>query len=329
MKKTTQLFVICIVLFTSLTLNAQSVFVLQNGSRTFFYTKMSDVTTNLQDGDTLYLPPKPIDGHLTFAKRVAIIGAGYHPDTATVTGITKITGNVTFAKASKGSSMTGVRVEGNVYVRDSSVMVTRSSILSLEIQNGSTSINQVYFGDCVIRGNLNGCNDYVSNALIERCVINGNVAGGNKTNNVMLKNCVFTYTGSDAFAGNQNLIIQNSIIINSASYFVYGSSSLTFKNNLFVRADNFAPSSFSMISNIFSVPQADIFIDFANGDYHLKPTLTQALTLATDGKEVGVYGTDYPFLVPTYAPRFIAIDNAENVVDGKLSVKMKVEARDR
>lgn len=327
MKKTT-LLILILAVSTIMSLNAQTVFVLQNGSRTLFYTKMSDVMTNFQNGDTLYLPPKPIDGSFTFDKRIAIIGAGYHPDTAAVTGITKITGHVYFAKGSKGSSMTGIRTEGNIYVRDSLITVTRCNTATIEVQNGSNLISQVYFGDCVIRGDINGCNDYVTNVLIERCVINGNVGTGNKTNNLMVKNCIFTTTASWLFSYLQNLIIQNCIIVNNASYFLYSSSSITFKNNLFVHAE-FSSSSFSMTDNIFSVAQTDIFVDEANGDYHIKPTLTQALTLATDGKEVGIFGTNYPFLVPTYAPRFISINNAENVVDGKLSVKMKVEARDR
>lgn len=328
MKKTTLLLVLWATMLTTFTVNAQSVFVLQNGSRTFFYSKMSDVTTNLQDGDTLYLPPKPIDGNFVFTKRVAIIGAGYHPDTAAVTGITKITGYVEFAKKSKGSSITGVRTEGRIYVRDSSINITRCNMESVEIQNGSIPISQVYFGDCVIRGVVEGGNNVVTNTLIERCVINGNINGGDKTNNVMIKNCVMTYNGAFAFGSMQNLIVQNCIILNTNSYFVYNSSSLTFKNNLWVR-DEFAVASFSLIGNVYGIPQANIFVDESKGDYHIKPTLAQALTLATDGKEVGIYGTDYPFLVPTYAPRFIAIDNAENVVNGKLSIKMKVEARDR
>ncbi|VBB46789.1 exported hypothetical protein [uncultured Paludibacter sp.] len=328
MKKITFILAVLATILIQTNLSAQTVFVLQNGNRTLFYSSMSDVTTNLQNGDTLYLPPKPIDGSFTFDKQVAIIGAGYHTDTALVTGITKITGHVYFAKGSKGSSMTGVRTEGNVYVRDSSITTTRCSVASIEVQNGSNPISQVYFGDCVIRGNIEGCNDIVTNILVERCVIKGNVGSGNKTNNLMVKNCVFTTTGSWLFSYLQNLIVQNCIIVNNASYFLYNSSSITFTNNLFVHAE-FSSSSFSMTGNVFGVTQTDIFVDEANGDYHIKPTLTQALTLATDGKEVGVFGTNYPFLVPTYAPRFISINNAENVVDGKLSVKMKVEARDR
>lgn len=328
MKKTMFILVVLTVLSAISAVNAQTVFVLQNGSRTLFYTKMSDVTTNLQNGDTLYLPPKPIDGSFTFSKRVAIIGAGYHPDTAAVTGITKITGHIYFAKGSKNSSMTGVKTEGNIYVRDSLITITRCNPASIEIQNGSNPISQVYFGDCVINGDINGCNDVVTNVLVERCVIKGNVGTGNKTNNLMVKNCVFTTTGSWLFSYLSNLIVQNCIIINKASYFLYSTSSVTFTNNLFV-CDLFSNPSFSMTGNVFSIAQADIFVNEANGDYHIKPTLTQAFTLATDGKEVGIFGTNYPFLVPTYAPRFISINNAENVVDGKLSVKMKVEARDR
>ena len=61
---------------------AQNVYVLQNGSRVLFFSALTNVMGSIQDGDTLYLPPKPIDASLTINKRVAIIGAGYHPDSS-------------------------------------------------------------------------------------------------------------------------------------------------------------------------------------------------------------------------------------------------------
>jgi hypothetical protein len=169
MKKTILfLSVWAVMLTSSLTMNAQTVFALQNGSRTQFYTTLSTAISNIQDGDTLYLPGKPLNGDYTFAKKVTIIGAGYDPDSAAATGITKITGRVYFAKKSKGSSMSGVRTEGRVYVQDSLITITRSNLESLEIQNGSNPIGFVYVGDCIIRNNIEGANDVVTNVLIER-----------------------------------------------------------------------------------------------------------------------------------------------------------------
>ena len=307
---------------------AQNVYVLQNGSRVLFFSALTNVMGSMQDGDTLYLPPKPIDASLTINKRVAIIGAGYHPDSSKVTGITKVTGEVVFAKKSRGSSMTGVRTEGRVLVQDSSITVTRCNMQYVEVNNGATPISQVYFGDCVIRDVVRNFNDVVTNALIERCIIGGQIEGGNKTNNLMIKNCVLLSEGDYFMSSITNLIIQSSIILNNGWRSFYNSSSLTLKNNLWVSGE-FSIPSFSITGNIFGIPRADIFVDESKGDYRIKPTLTQAFTMATDGKQVGIYGTDYPFLVPTHAPRFIAIDNAESVVNGKLSVKMKVEARNR
>lgn len=330
MKKLTLLFVVvwAMMLVFTFSSNAQTVFALQNGSRTQFYTTLSTAISNIQDGDTLYLPGKPLDGDYTFSKKVTIIGAGYDPDSAAATGITKITGKVYFAKNSKGSSMTGVRTEGRVYVRDSSITITRCNLESLEIQNGSNPIGFVYVGDCIIRNNIEGANEVVTNVLIERCILNSNFGGGNKTNNLLIKNCVLTHNGNYFLRELSNIIFQNSIFLSTNSSFIVGSSSLTFINNLFVRPA-FSNITFVMTGNIFEVPESDIFVDSANGNYHIKPTCTQALTLATDGKEVGIYGTDNPFLVPTFAPRFISINNAESTKDGKLSVKMTVEARNR
>ncbi len=330
MKKIVLIPVLLTIIFVGTKVNAQTVYVLQNGARTLFYNTITDATTNLQDGDTLYLPPKPINVNLTLEKRVAVIGAGYHPDTAAVSGITKITGHVYFNKKSKGSSITGVRIEGNVYVKDSAITITRCNLNTLEIQNGTNKISGTYSGDCVIRESITGSNDVVTNTLIERCLIQGNIGPGNKTNNMLIKNCVLTYGGNYFLDSNSNLIIQNSIITGTGgSFSSYATSSITYKNNLFVRGNDFSFPSFVMENNVFSVPVADIFVDAAKGDYHIKPTCTQALTLATDGRQVGIYGTEYPFLVPTYAPRFTAINNAENVVNGKLSVNMTVQARNR
>ena len=224
--------------------------------------------------------------------------------------------------------MTGVRTEGRVLVQDSSITVTRCNMQYVEVTNGATPISQVYFGDCVIRDVVRNFNDVVTNALIERCIIGGQIEGGNKTNNLMIKNCVLLSEGDYFMSSITNLIIQSSIILNNGWRSFYNSSSLTLKNNLWVSGE-FSIPSFSITGNIFGIPRANIFVDESKGDYRIKPTLTQAFTMATDGKQVGIYGTDYPFLVPTHAPRFTAIDNAESVVNGKLSVKMKVEARNR
>ena len=328
MKKLITIVGLVAVFMTANRAEAQNVYVLQNGSRVLFFSALTNVMSSMQDGDTLYLPPKPIDASLTINKRVAIIGAGYHPDSSAVTGITKVTGEVVFAKKSKGSSMTGVRTEGRVLVQDSSITVTRCNMQYVEAVNGTTPISQVYFGDCIIRDVVRNFNDVVTNALIERCIIGGQIEGGNKTNNLMIKNCVLLSEGDYFMSSITNLIIQSSIILNNGWRSFYNSSSLTLKNNLWVSGE-FSIPSFSITGNIFGIPRADIFVDESKGDYRIKPTLTQAFTMATDGKQVGIYGTDYPFLVPTHAPRFIAIDNAESVVNGKLSVKMKVEARNR
>ena len=253
MKKLITIVGLVAVFMTANRAEAQNVYVLQNGSRVLFFSALTNVMSSMQDGDTLYLPPKPIDASLTINKRVAIIGAGYHPDSSAVTGITKVTGEVVFAKKSKGSSMTGVRTEGRVLVQDSSITVTRCNMQYVEVTNGATPISQVYFGDCVIRDVVRNFNDVVTNALIERCIIGGQIEGGNKTNNLMIKNCVLLSEGDYFMSSITNLIIQNSIILSTNGWgFLYSSSSFTLKNNLFVRGE-FSIPSFSMTLSRFSL----------------------------------------------------------------------------
>ncbi|WP_243350306.1 right-handed parallel beta-helix repeat-containing protein [Parabacteroides sp. FAFU027] len=289
---------------------------------------MSDIMSHLQKGDTLYLPGMPILGDYSFDKEVHIIGAGYHPDSSAVSGITKFLGTIVFENGCDKSSMTGVRVEGMTYVRDSIVTITRCSLGDVQIQGTVVPVSQTYLSDCLMRGTLYGINNNVTNTLIERCVIYGGMEGGDKSN-MMFNNSIFLNTGNWVLSSLQNVIVQNSIILNPGNYgFLAYSSALTLRNNVFVSA-SFTNASFVMSNNLFSVSEADIFVDKSIENYHLKPSFAQGLTMATDGKEVGIYGTDYPFLVPTYEPRFISINNGQNLVNGKLSIKMKVEARNR
>lgn len=319
--------------------NAQSVFVLQNGDRVQFFQKFGDAVSNIQSGDTLYLPGNTVSGYYTLDKKVCIIGAGYDLDSAAVTGITHITGSLEFATGSEGSSVTGVKIGKYVYVTTSSISISRCEMggLSINTPEGAQPIANTLVSDCKIRGKVEGSNDNVINTLIVRCILYGQIASGYKTNNMLVKNCLLLYNPNSfsSYSNIHDMIIENSIITcntsNIFSSIISGDldcSGITLTNNLWTR-DPFNYASFTMSNNVFNVPMDDIFVDAANGDYHIKPTCTQALTLAKDGKQVGIYGTDYPFLVPTCAPRIISVDNAENVVDGKLSVKMKVEARNR
>ena len=243
-------------------------------------------------------------------------------------------GDLSFNKGSIGSSITGVRIEGNVYLKDSVITVSRCNMTSMNIQNGSEPISQITISDCHI-GSLNGGNDVVTNCLVERCVVHGNIGSGNKTHQMLIKNCILLHTSRYAYEGLHNLSIVNSIILHNNDYifynynYGYNCTGITLNNNLWVRASLHYNSSFILNDNVWSVLAEDIFEDFENGDYRIKSTCTQALTLADDGGQVGIYGTDEPFLVPTLAPRIISIDNAKKVSDGKLSVKMEVEARDR
>lgn len=333
-----------IALAVAVVANAHLNFVLQNGDRVQFFQKFDDAVNNIQSGDTLYLPGNIVSGinsHYVLNKKVCIIGAGYDRDSAAVTGITHILGGLTFDTGSEGSSVMGVKIGKDLYVQASSISISRCEMnkLSIATPGGAQPIENTLVSDCKIRGDVQGSNDNVFNTLIVRCILYGDITGGNKTNNMFVKNCLLLYGydpkySSYSYANIQNMTIENSIIISNTGYifdspsFNDKTSGVTLTNNLWTRAP-FTKNSFNMSNNVFNVPLDDIFVDAANGDYHIKPTCTQALTLAKDGKQVGIYGTDHPFLVPTCAPRIISVDNAENVVDGKLSVKMKVEARNR
>ena len=187
-----------------------------------------------------------------------IIGAGYHPDSTQATGISKLAMDLSFNKGSKGSSVTGVRIEKDVYVNDSAIVITRCNMNNARIRTTSEPISQIYFGDCVIRGSIYGGDEIVTGCLINRCVVHGNISQGDKTNNMLIKNSILTYGGVIFMQNVKNLTIQNSILTGTNyEYATYGTSSLTFKNNLFVRGE-FTGNTFVMSGNIFSVPLNDI-----------------------------------------------------------------------
>lgn len=334
MKRNLITIVIASLFFFINTAEAQTVYVLQNGSKVQFLTSIDDAMTNLEDGDTLYLPGgKPIHGSIYLNKRVHIIGAGYHPDSAKAAGVTQMLNNIEFNKGSKGSSITGVLIVGKVCLKDSALTVSRCNMEDIDIQSSPEPISQIYINDCIIRGALNGVNSNVTNCLIERCIIKGNIGSGDKAHNLMIKNCILSYSGNYAYSGLHNLSIVNSIILNNKNIFCsysYGHNctGITLSNNLWVRS-NLSGTGYILKDNVWGIPIDDIFVDFENEDYRIKSTCEEALTLADDGGQVGIYGTDEPFLVPTFAPRFTSIDNAKYVKEGKLSIKMQVEARDR
>ena len=327
MKRITILFLIAT--YCVFNLYSQKVMVLQNGAKTYYSSKIADIQTNLLSGDTLYIPGMVIIESLSFDKTVHIIGAGYHPDSAIVTGNTRLSSILSFNAGSENSSATGIYIDGATYINANNIHISRCNLGNTSIANTSVNpVSQTLFSECILRSPTSG-NDRSENTLFRQCILQDNVS--NFRVNTLIENCVLTQQDGYAsiLTSNINLTLKNSIICNPGSpYFLASSAGLIFSNNLFVQGA-FAPGTHSLINNVFGVPFDNIFMNFANGDYRLKPTLTQAFTMATDGKQVGIFGTDYPFLVPTFAPRFISIDNSDKLKDGKLSIKMNVEARNR
>lgn len=120
-------------LLCALTSKAQlQTFILENSTSTTQYDNLDSALSNAQTGDILYLPAGVISFSRYITKSITIIGAGAHPDSTTATGQTIITTTPTTIQNVSNFTMTGVYIQGNLEVKNSSNVLISRCILGKE-----------------------------------------------------------------------------------------------------------------------------------------------------------------------------------------------------
>lgn len=343
MKKFTQktvLISLVLILFSfNETVKAQKVTALvSNGVTTIFGggTQFADAYNAATDGDTIYLPGGAVTS-VTIDKRIAIFGAGYHPDSTMATSKTYITSGLTIKQNADSASITGVEVNGGINTTNNHkvdyLVISRCKVKGIGFGgNGSTPCEHVTVKECIIRGSINLGNATYSN--ISNNIVDGQVTGGSNNaiyNNIFLYNHNGHYTTYYLLNSVTNSHIANNVI------FEYnldgGSSTNTYSNNIF---PNIPPTGTHIFENNYNnVDLSTVFVNqtgnlfsFAH-DYNVVDTATYK---GFENTVVGIYGGLHPFKDgglpenPHIQTRDIATQTDSN---GNLHIEFKVAAQDK
>lgn len=314
------------------------------------HTDLVTAIAAAQPGDKLYLTGGVFNSvsDLVLDKRLHFIGAGIHPDSAGVTGVTTVnmTGggsDLIITTAASGSTFTGIAFHpdgGTVYGTSADdddptgLVFQRCDFergpINLNGYGGSTG--SATFDECIMR--TTGTNQNLTGGLgecvITRCILDHKTLSGFSRlflrNSVILdarlqnssfaivQNCAFTYNGAPLWQVS-GVQISHCLVRGSGMFSNSGSSSET--------------------SNIFNVPLESFFVNETDNYYQFGDDLhlnaaSGGIGAGSDGTDIGLYGSHAPYKagnVP-YNPHYqqAAIEPATNW-NGELPVQIRTAAQ--
>lgn len=326
--------------------------VLQGSGAPQVFTELSAAIVAAQPNDKLYFSGGTFtaDSSVTVDIPLHFIGAGISPDSSSVTGVTTIStpGSEYFiiTTGGSGSTFTGIRFalpEVMYYGWDATNddptgLVFERCIWTntLAVHNNSNpGASSSVFNECIFQRHLYGQSGTL--ATLNRCVLDYNPGTGTTISGfhggaLTLSHCVLLTGG----VGNSGGCTIENCIFTSTSAPVWQSSGAIITNNLVVSAglwSNMTPGSYE--GNVTGVDVTTIFISEDNTDFnwyddlHLQPS-SVGIGMATDGSDVGIYGTNSPFkpgAVP-YNPHFRSATIAPATSpNGDLPVNIRVAAQ--
>ena len=318
--------------------------VLQGGGAPQVFTDLGAAVTAAQSGDKLYLSGGVFNytGSLVVDKTLHFIGAGIGPDSSSVTNTTSIspTTAVQVFTAGSGSSFTGIRFlntmqygDGAANFSPTGIVFQRCEFISYaHLGAGSTTV----IDECVFRFRFYG---YDGQATVTRSIFSyGGTAthapiSAFTTGGLTMDHCTVLL---GRITNSEDCTVANCIFTRTASEPLYQSSGAIVTNNLIAHGNiggNMTPGATS--GNVLGAVVADMFINETSGgfdwtdDLHLQPT-SVGVGMATDGTDVGIYGTGSPYkpgAVP-YNPHFRSADIAPATnPGGYLPVNIRVAAQ--
>jgi hypothetical protein len=334
---------------------SQSIITVQSGINVYQYNSFDSAMAYAINGDQIYLPGGVFtSGNFIVNKSVEIFGAGHYPDSTLATGITNLIGDVNLVNGSSGGLLTGCYISGNIKVGSgvpgtdsvSNFSISRCNFNNLYLSStGLPPTNAHIFSvsENIIRGSIMGANAQSIN--ISQNIIQGGVGyfSGNATFNnndfIGLGNCpvlisFLNLVSSSTFVN--NIFLFSPPACTGAAFFGDTCNLNVFTNNLFKSAITFPNGTNNgynsitnqTVSSIFLTATGDVF--YYSQDYHLKTT-SLGYHAATDGYDVGVYGTLQPYktdAVP-FNPHIQqkAISTSTNP-QGQLNIQINVAGQD-
>lgn len=261
----------------------------------------------------------------TINKVVTIQGAGYVQDIDNNRYCTTFVNDlgIEIPEGESGLVIEGVRFHNSVYAKG--------------------TIDNLIFRKCRLGYlNLNDCNS--KNCLIDRCRV-GAFEPDEHSANLMVKNSVLGRIFSNE--ADAILLVQNSVVTNND---YENNLTAQFRNCIIATSfrasgcsaynclvsNNYGGFSTATQSNVWTIGSDEMNSLFTNGDFFdFKDDWDYTLTseaaaqyLGTDGTQVGIYGGTTPFTDIPSNPQVVSKEiAAESDANGKLSVKIKVEAQ--
>jgi len=318
--------------------------VLQGSGSAQVFTSIYDAVAAAEPNDKLYFSGGVFlaDSGLTLTFPLHFIGAGIHPDSASVTGSTILATNGSadfiFSTGASGSSFTGIQFNpgGELYYGidgnddDPVDMVfERCSFKFFRLGRVEPSTSSSTFNECIFNGGVSG---YGGTATIERSVVQGGPINVFRPSGLTLRNSVVL---GQRLQNSDNSIVQNCVFTYAGAP-LWQVSGVQITNCIINGTGMFSNSSGNTETNtIYSQTPAMTFVGETDGAYqftddlHLLPG-SPGIGAGNDGTDIGLYGTSSPFKpgnVP-YNPHFLdaTIAPATNP-DGSLPVNIRVAAQ--
>ncbi|MBK7384911.1 MAG: hypothetical protein IPI81_16485 [Flavobacteriales bacterium] len=287
------------------------------------FTDFAAAVSAAQSGDFIYLSGGSFTypATLLIDKTLHIIGAGIHPDSTLVTGVTSLqqtggtgTTPMRIMTAASGSTFTGIRfvsvgaAQGNYALMfgttdandDPADLVFQRCWFQGRVDLGFSESNVIpattAFDECVFMGVLDGKS---RSAVLTRCIIaNGyaTITLSHLAGPSTLENCVVLGT----IQNNSGVTIRNSWLRTVGSYAAYDCANCIFQNNLTPSATVASASLGAVeLNNIINVDPASVFVSETDGNYELTDDLHMApgspgISYSTDGTDMGIHGTSSP-----------------------------------
>lgn len=324
---------------------------LQHEGTTSYYSVFDDALTASTHGDTIYLPGGPLQVNasaIVISKSITLVGVGHFPDSTNATNRTQISKEVYLLSGADGGSLEGIAFLSNVRFGSSTsnqnvnnFTINRCYLAKLytAVDDNSTSQNMI-INECYLQSIDTKT---VGSVLFSRNII---YQGGIYQKAAVFTNNVF-YLNSSAIYMNNSVCENNVFMRNNANWAnidFYAVNYCTFNRNLFcstyyqgLSVSNVPSTTYfnqnltnQTVAATFTGPIASTSFQYTD-NLHLKPT-SPGVNYGTDGTDVGIYGTLYPFKeggVP-FNPH-ISSKNISNQVSpsGKLGVDIKVIAQPR
>jgi hypothetical protein len=343
-------FVILSFLFlSSVTINAQYNFVVQNGTAEVFKT-IDEAYTNAINGDTIYLPGGSFNMPV-ISKSLVWIGMGYHPDSTAATYFTRINNQVSLLGTADNSYFTGMHFISSFVMGSNSnpaenVTIFRCRIggnLSLKYNDSQAVDVNATVSETIIDGVINGYEG--GNSRFEKCIIGGTVTSVRNSLFDRIVNFKGSYSGagySYFFSDVQGCLVTNSVfpIATYTPWFVdiYNNLNNTFNNNIFQGATTFPAGTNTGSGNLTGVDLNTVFENIDGllsvfsyqHDFHMKAG-SPGIGTGTLGTDISIYSGTSPFKeggLPI-TPNINKVIISPETENGLLRVEIGVRAQDK